>query len=163
MTVDVQAGFYDVVLNTPRSFQAGEQFCIASDTGTIFTSTINSGTPGSGYWRRPPTNPNWSPSSVVQFPAYDLVCSGGGQPGAVPALSSNGTPAIAGSFSLELSDAVANAPAVLMFGNSDTQWSTTLLPLTLQAFGAPGCDLLVALDITTTMLTDAGGEAALSR
>jgi hypothetical protein len=161
MTVDVQPGFYDVVLNTPTSFQAGEQFYIASDTGTIFTSTINGGTPGSGYWRRPPTNPNWSPSSVVQFPAYELVCSGGGQPGAVPALSSNGTPAIAGSFSLELSDAVANAPAVLMFGNSNTQWSTTSLPLTLQAFGAPGCDLLVALDITTTMLTDAGGEAAL--
>jgi hypothetical protein len=76
-------------------------------------------------------------------------------------LNGNGVPAIGGSFSLELSDAVANAPAMLMFGNSNTQWSNTPLPLTLQAFGAPSCDLLVALDITTMMVTDGGGDAAL--
>ena len=161
MTVGVQPGFYEVVLNAPTSFQPGGQFFIASDTGTIFTSTLSGGTPGSGYWRRPPSNPNWSPSNVVHFPSYELVCSGSGQPGAHPALNGNGVPAIGGSFSLELSDAVANSPAVLMFGNSNTQWSSTPLPLTLQTFGAPGCDLLVALDITTMMVTDGGGDAAL--
>lgn len=162
MTVDLQTGFYDVILNVPTSFLAGEEFFIASDTGAIVTSTLNGGTPGSGYWRRPPSNPNWSQSSVVQFPCYQLVCSGGGQPGAIPALSSNGVPSIGGSFSLELADAVANAPAVFMFGNSNTQWSSTPLPLTLLSLGAPACDLLVSLDLTATMLTDGAGEASLS-
>lgn len=161
MTVDVQPGFYDVVLSAPASFQPGDEFFIASDTGTIFTSTLNGGTPGAGYWRRPPSNPNWSQSSVVQFPSYQLVCSGAGQPGATPELTSNGVPSIGTSFSLELAVAVANSPAVLLWGDSNTLWGSTPLPLTLQSFGAPGCDLLVALDVTATMLTDAVGEASL--
>ena len=161
MTVDVQPAFYDVVLNTPTSFQPGDEFFIASDTGTIFTSTLNGGTPGSGYWRRPPSNPNWSQSNVVQFPSYELLCSGGARPGAIPELSSNGVPSIGGAFSLELGAALPNSPAVLMFGDSNTLWGSTPLPMTLQPLGAPACDLLVALDITATMTTDAVGEASL--
>lgn len=161
MSVDVVPGFYEVVLNTSTSFQAGDQFFIASDTGTIFTSTLNGGAAGTGFWRRPPSNPNWSQSNVVQHPSYQLVCSGGGVPGAIPELTSNGVPAIGGAFSLDLTDAVPNSAVALLFGNSDSQWNGVLLPFSLQPLGAPGCDLLVAVDITAALLTDAGGAASL--
>jgi len=161
MTVDVQPGFYEVVLNAPTSFQAGEEFFIASDTGTIFTSTLNSGTSGNGFWRRPPSNPNWSASNVVQHPSYQLVCSGGGVPGAIPELTNNGVPAIGGAFSLDLTDALPNSAAALLFGNSNTQWNGASLPFSLQSLGAPGCELLVAVDITATVLVDAAGAASL--
>lgn len=160
MTVDVQAGFYDVVLNTPVSVQAGDVFFVGSDTGTILTSTLTSGDAGVGFWRRPPQFPDWSQSNVVDHPSYELLCQGGGVPGAVPTLAAIGVPSIGTTFHVQLGDAVANAPAVFVFGDSDQAWQGASLPLSLTALGAPGCSLRVSADITQLVATDAGGAAS---
>jgi len=158
MTVDVQPGFYEVTLNSPVAVQSGETFFIASDTGTILTSTLTSGTPGTGYWRRPPQQPNWSQSNVVDHPSYEVLCQGG-NPGAVPTLTSSGIPSLGVTFDVVLGDAAANAAALLVLGNSDSTWQGGALPLSLGALGAPGCELLVSGDVTQMVMTDAGGAA----
>ncbi|MCK5941736.1 MAG: DUF393 domain-containing protein, partial [Planctomycetes bacterium] len=107
MTVDPQPGFYEVTLGAPVAVQAGEVFFIGSETGTILTSTLTGGDAGVGFWRRPPQFPDWSQSNVVDHPSYQVLCVGGGGPGAVPALSSVGVPAIGTTFDVTMRDAVA--------------------------------------------------------
>ena len=140
--------------------QAGETFFIGSDTGTILTSTLQAGASGVGFWRRPPQYPDWSQSSVVAHPCYEVLCLGGGVPGAVPSLSANGAPSLGGTFDVALSGAVPNSAAVLVLGNSDAVWQGAQLPLSLAALGAPGCALLVSGDATRLVATDANGAAA---
>ena len=160
MTVDVQPGFYEVTLNVPVAVQAGETFFVGSDTGTILTSTLNAGANGVGFWRRPPQHPDWSQSQVVDHPCYEVLCLGGGQPGAVPALAAVGVPSIGATYDVTLQGAVANAPALLVLGDSDVVWQGAALPLSLAALGAAGCELLVAADATQLLSTDASGAAA---
>ncbi|MEC8652774.1 MAG: M14 family zinc carboxypeptidase [Planctomycetota bacterium] len=160
MTVDPQPGFYEVTLNVPVNVQAGETFFIGSDTGTVLTSTLTSGTPGVGYWRRPPQNPNWSMSNVVDHPSYEVLCQGAGQPGGVPSLTADGVPSLGVTFEVELAGAVANAAALLVLGNSDAVWQGAPLPFSLAALGAPGCELLVSGDATQLVTTDGNGEAS---
>lgn len=159
MTVDTQPGFYEVTLNTPVSVQAGESFFVAAETGTILTSTLTAGDPGVAFWRRLPQFPNWSQSGIVDYPSFRVACQGGGLPGAVPALTTSGRPAIGAAFDVMLSDAVANSPAMFVFGNSDTVWQALSLPLSLAALGAPDCELLVSVDLTAVTMTDASGAA----
>ena len=159
MTVDVQPGFYEVTLNTPVAVQSGETFFVGSDTGTILTSTLTAGVTGAGFWRRPPQYPDWAPSSVVDYPCYEVLCQGGGGPGAVPTLSANGIPSIGVTFDVTLAFAVANSGALFVFGHSDAIWQGTALPASLAGLGAPGCELLVAADITLFLMTDAAGAA----
>ncbi|HIE70343.1 MAG TPA: hypothetical protein EYP98_09245 [Planctomycetes bacterium] len=158
MTVDVQPGFYEVTLNTPVAVQAGDVFFVGSDTGTILTSTLTSGDPGVAFWRLSPS-PNWSQSGIVDHPSYEVLCLGGGLPGAVPSLTTSGLPLIGATFDVTLRDAVANAPAMFVFGNSDSVWQTLPLPFPLTALGAPGCDLLVSVDVTAVTMTDGNGTA----
>ena len=160
MTVDPQPGFYEVTLNVPVNVQAGETFFIGSDTGTVLTSTLTSGAPGVGYWRRPPQNPNWSMSNVVDHPSYEVLCQGAGQPGGVPSLTADGVPSLGVTFNVELAGAVANAAALLVLGNSDAVWQGAPLPFSLAALGAPGCELLVSGDATQLVTTDGNGEAS---
>ena len=159
MTVDVQPGFYEVTLNAPVVVQASETFFVGSDTGTILTSTLNAGATGVGFWRRPPQYPNWAQSTIVDHPCYEVLCQGAGGPGAVPTLSASGLPSIGVTFDVELSDAVANSSALFVFGGSDVTWQGSPLPLSLASLGAPGCELLVAADITQFLLTDPTGAA----
>ena len=162
MVVDVQPGFYDVTLSVPVPVQAGETFFVGSETGTILTSTLQAGAAGVGFWRRPPQHPDWSQSSVVAHPCYEVLCLGGGVPGAVPSLSANGAPSLGGTFDVALAGAVPNSAAVLVLGNSDAVWQGAQLPLSLAALGAPGCALLVSGDATRPVATGAGGAAAVS-
>jgi len=159
MTVDVLPGFYDVTLSAPVVVQAGDVFFVGSQTGTILTSTLTSGDPGVAFWRRPPQFPDWQQSGIVDHPSFEVLCSGAGLPGAVPALTANGVPTIGTSFDVVLRDAVPNAPALFVFGNSDSSWQSLSLPLSLAPFGAAGCELLVAADLTEPTTTDASGVA----
>ncbi len=158
MTVDVQPGFYEVTLNVPVAVQAGETFFVGSETGTILTSTLTSGSPGTGFWRRPPQQPSWLPSSVVDHPSYEVLCQGGAV-GAVPTLTTAGVPSLGVTFDVVLDEAVANAPGLFVMGSSATTWQGASLPLSLATLGAPGCELLVSVDVTQPVLTDAGGAA----
>ena len=160
MAVDVQPGFYDVSLSVPVTVQAGETFFVGSQTGTVLTSTLQSGASGVGFWRRAPQFPSWAQSSVVAHPCYEILCTGGGTPGAVPALTTNGLPSLGASFDVELAGAIAGTPAVLLLGDSDASWQGVALPSSLAAVGAPGCELLVSVDATRLALTDGAGEAA---
>ncbi|MFN3241431.1 MAG: M14 family zinc carboxypeptidase [Planctomycetota bacterium] len=160
MTVGLQPGFYDVTLNVPVAVQPGDVFFVGSQTGVILTPTLTAGDVGVGFWRRPPQFLDWQQSGIVDHPCYQVLCHGTGGPGAVPVLGSDGVPAIGGTFDVVLREAVANAPAVLVFGSSDAIWQGLALPLSLHGVGAPGCDLLVAADLTLPTWTDASGEAA---
>jgi len=159
MVVDAQPGFYEVTLNTPVAVQAGEVFFIGSETGTILTSTLSSGAPGVGFWRRIPQFPDWQQSQVVDHPSYQVLCQGGGSPGAVPALTTSGLPTLGGTVDVILSDALTNTPAMFLFGNSDSTWQGAPLPASLAAFGAAGCELLVSIEITAVTMTDGDGSA----
>jgi hypothetical protein len=48
---------------------------------------------------------------------------------------------------------------MFVFGNSDSVWQTLPLPFPLAALGAPGCDLLVSVDVTAVTMTDGNGTA----
>ena len=161
LTVDPQPGFYEATLNAPVLVQAGETFFIGSDTGTILTSTLTSGDPGIGFWRRPPQQPDWSQSNIVDHPSYEVLCPSAGQ-AVTPALSANGVPSLGVTFDVALAGAAPNAAALLVLGNSDAVWQGVALPLSLVAAGAPGCDLLVSGDATQLVTTDGNGVAAVA-
>ena len=90
LVVGVSPGFYSVTLNTPVALAANTTFFIAVDTASTLVSNLTSGVPGGGFWRRQPGTGSWSASSVVRFPAYQVLCQSGGKPGAIPLLSSSG-------------------------------------------------------------------------
>jgi hypothetical protein len=161
LAVGVSPGFYSVILNTPVAIAANTTFFIASDTSTVLVSTLTSGTAGSGFWRRPPRGGSWAASTVVQFPAYEVLCQGGAKPGATPILSSSGVPSLGANFSLRLTLAAPNSPALLMVGGSRNVWGAIPLPMDLRSLGAPGCGLLVSPDLMLQAQTDGSGAVEL--
>ncbi len=84
-----------------------------------------------------------------------------GGPGAVPVLSAKGVPEVGGSFTLELAQAKPRAVAGILAGLSNTRWNGLNLPFDLAALGAPGCNLLVGLDLMIPTVTGSSGAAAL--
>ena len=58
------------------------------------------------------------------------------------------SPKIGGTFDVVLSNLPGINPAFLILGLSNTKWLSTVLPMSLAAFGAPGCSLLVSGDIS---------------
>jgi hypothetical protein len=81
--------------------------------------------------------------------------------GRAPVLSNTGVPAIARTFSVDLSGARAQTAAGLILGASKTVWGAFTLPLALAPLGAPGCALLASFDVLIGAATDANGAASL--
>ncbi len=74
----------------------------------------------------------------------------------------SGEPTIGSSnFQVTLSGAQPSATAILLLGNSNTQWGAIGLPLDLTAVGAPGCALLVSPDMSYVLGADGFGQASL--
>jgi len=77
-----------------------------------------------------------------------------------PSLTSTGRPLLASSFSVDLANAKARSPALLLLGFSNTQWIPGIkLPLALGGLGAPGCSLLCSTEVMFPTATDASGNA----
>jgi hypothetical protein len=74
----------------------------------------------------------------------------------VPVLSGSGTPAIGKTFQMELANARASTPGVMLLGASDTQWGAITLPWRY----ATTCELQVSGDLFFPFLTTAVGTTA---
>lgn len=91
--------------------------------------------------------------------------SGTGCPGSnnsVPLLNFGGTPEINNMFSINVSGATPNRPALLTFGISKTTWGAIRLPFDLAPLGAPGCKLLCSLESFLTSGTNGSGSGSIS-
>jgi hypothetical protein len=76
-----------------------------------------------------------------------------------PRLSVNGRPVVNRSYDVELAEANKVSVAILFTGSSDQNAGGIPLPFDLAAVGAPGCKLLVSLQILLTTPTDQNGLA----
>jgi hypothetical protein len=107
----------------------------------------------------------WLGNAWVNVPKYDRrfvyrVYNETG--GMIPQLANTGLPSLGKSFSVGLSRAPTNRPALLFLGLSKTLWGTVPLPLDLATFGAPGCSILAAGDVALAFATSATGTHSLS-
>jgi hypothetical protein len=78
---------------------------------------------------------------------------------AKPLLASKESPQIGNDFPVTLAQARPLATAVLLLGTSNTSWSGLPLPLGLGAYGAPGCELLTSVNLTSIKSVKADGTA----
>ncbi|MCA8968946.1 MAG: S8 family serine peptidase [Planctomycetes bacterium] len=76
----------------------------------------------------------------------------------VPSLSSNDTPVLGKSMSVDLASARANVPAIFLLGFSDTMWGPIPLPFAY----AGTCKLLASGDVMLGAATSATGTASIS-
>ncbi|MFQ5505433.1 MAG: S8 family serine peptidase [Planctomycetota bacterium] len=82
-----------------------------------------------------------------------------GGPGAIPLLSNVGLPKLAGSYAINLSNAVPNTVSLLLIGVSNTKWGRLPLPLDLTLSGAPGCKLLASAELIAPLPVNATGQS----
>ena len=99
----------------------------------------------------------YAATTPASFAAYGAGC--GGTAG-VPALQpvAGRAPWIGDAWGLQLAMLPANAPALLVMGFSRTAWGSTPLPMSLAAFGMPGCSLHSSPEATA--FTVAAGQVA---
>ena len=81
--------------------------------------------------------------------------------GAVVLKGTTGTPRLGASFSVNLTQARANASAFLLHGLSDRSWSGVPLPFHLGPAGAPGCWLWCSGEIIRAAATNAAGATSI--
>lgn len=77
-------------------------------------------------------------------------------------IQNSNTPKIGTDFHFELLHARGNAPGVMIAGTSNTNSGGIPLPFSLASLGAPGCSLLASTTITLPIMTNAGGDLALT-
>ncbi len=162
MTVGSTVGWYQATFGSTLNLTAGQYYVSLDHSATsTYLSNLTSGSSGVGYWRRPPLAGTWARSGLINFPAYQIMCAGGG--GAVaPAIGNSGLPEVGRTFRITLSQAAGGAPATLFTGFSNTVWSGGGLPWSLGFLGAPGCNLLVDPKIAVAAVANGSGAASLS-
>lgn len=153
------ASFATTVFNQPVAISQGSKFFIfvqmSSPALRVYSANSGNDVP---YFRL--TNGAWGSRVTGRFDWQARVnCQGGN---IAPDLSVEGIPTIGLSTALRLTQARANASALLIVGASDSTWAGTNLPLGLGALGAQGCSLYVSLDAFLPLNTNAGGQAELT-
>jgi hypothetical protein len=158
MTVGSAEAFYSTTLNQQVNLAQGQKFFIAFVNSNP-SITVGSMDPGTivPYWRNNGTNGAWVQLQTRAW-GYIIKCVSSG--GAVPGLSNTGVPELTGSFDLNLSLAAANAPAVLLLGQSNSTWGAVSLPFSLAGLGAPGCSLLASGELMVVMIANTAGSAS---
>lgn len=94
---------------------------------------------------------------LAQVQQFGTGCPAG--TGNVPTIAFRGAPFANQPLNFDLTGP-AGKFAYLMLSASNTQWGATPLPLSLAAFGNPGCSLLVGPDLTLVGVFDAQGRAS---
>ncbi len=73
-----------------------------------------------------------------------------------------GAPRIGRNFTVQLSAAPPSAPSLILTGVSRRNFGPIKLPLDLTGAGAPGCQLVVSMDILAFVVVNKSGTAAIS-
>lgn len=96
----------------------------------------------------------FAPVSPASASAFGMPCATSAGPLALNALS---LPYLGLAFVQRIENASPLAAlGLVIFGNSNSLWGGTTLPLDLGAVGAPGCSLYVSLDVAVTVTLGAG-------
>ncbi len=159
MTIGTTAGWYRTTLSPLLLVPAKQKFFISytSVSGQMFFPLLSTGNQTSYFWH-PPTATAWNgtpPNGFNARWAWKVICAGGSS---APTLSNTGVPTVGTTFSVDLTNARANALAIFAIGLSNTLWNTTKLPWELTPLGAKGCNLYVSLDVEFLIKTDASGK-----
>lgn len=97
------------------------------------------------------------PESTPQYLPYGRACSGSA---GTPVLSSQGTPRLTRTYTVELSNAPATTPVIILNGFSKDIWNSFPLPFDWTPLGAPGCLLQTSVEFTVGTATNASGNAS---
>jgi hypothetical protein len=110
--------------------------------------------PGTGWWDGFSASVTIRARDVgnIGFNPFGNAC-------AAATISGGGMPVAGQMFTVDLDNAPANMPAILIAGTSNTQYLFLPLPLPLGYLGAPGCDLSVAPMNLIDRMTDGTGHA----
>jgi hypothetical protein len=96
----------------------------------------------------------------AQYEIFGASCPGSGR--LTPLLAFEGIPTLGGSMSVHLTRALANAPALMSIGLSDSDWLGVPLPFDLTPLGAPGCRILASGQVLLVTAADAAGNGAIN-
>ena len=98
--------------------------------------------------------------AVGAFSTFGVGCAGSA---GTPALSAVGEPNLGATWTVQVASLPAGAANVPfgILGTSRSTWVGFALPLSLASIGAPGCDVLVSVDVAAP-LTNLGGSATWS-
>jgi len=153
-------GFHRAVLDAPLPYRDGDALWIGqADCSRIYPAVLQSGQDPSLpiFWRRTGTSGNWLQTATLRYPSWRWICTGAGQPGAVPVLTAQGEPKIGQTFTLDLLQAAPTSQLILALGGWDIEWYGVSLPLDLGAVGATGCTLFAPLHSTIQSVSTASG------
>jgi hypothetical protein len=166
MTVGTAAGFYTVRFTSPVIVPAGQRIWISQyDSNLVRACSLSAGASPAlaTYWRRPPGGGTaWSPTGIIRFPSWKLLCTSGGGGSSVPLLTNTAVPNINQTFGLQVALAKPNSTVFFWYGWSKTQWGSISLPLNLGFLGAPACNLHASYDILIGSTSNSGGVATTS-
>lgn len=152
MQVGTQEGFYETRFTPPVSIAQGTLFFLGvAHANVVYLSSLQSGTTSTCY----ANTSGWTVSTIATRPSWHVLCPGGA--GATPSLQVTGSAEIGTTLNCALSQAAPSSAALLMLGDSNTLWGAAPLPYSLGIHGAPGCDLLVALNLYTATAVGSGG------
>ncbi len=97
------------------------------------------------------------PPAIAQTPGsyvpFGTGCGSGTTP---PSLSAPKLPVIGREFTIAVTNVQPNNVGILVFGRPNTVWRRVNLPMPLNGFGAPGCNLYVSIDANLWINTGKG-------
>ena len=148
LKVTTTAGFRKSKFAKPMPVRDGERFFVGFRTVAGLRAVGQTGTLPRYFWN----GPNWSgPWQAFRF-SYKLECT---SKVGIPAITSSQDPAIGCPYDIDLAFARPTTAALLWLGTARTN-------LDLTALGAPGCRLLVSLNVLLPVATDAMGHAKIN-
>ncbi|MGE0144989.1 MAG: S8 family serine peptidase [Planctomycetota bacterium] len=156
VTIGTSPGFYSASFAQSVPIGVG-RFWIAIDHRgqSSLLADLTTGQTG-GAWQRSGFGAgSWVRSTTVDFSAVRATCAASP---AVPVHAAAGRPSPGGALELNLARARPVAPSVLFFGLSDSVFSGGSLPLPLDTFGAPGCQLLTSAETSIILSTSLQGQ-----
>lgn len=166
MAVTTRLAWYGVTFTKPftlaKKQRAFAAFQVPTGSARLSPPAVLQGFRRTHFQRLPSKGPAWSRAKLAQNWAWRLRCAGAKVP-AAPVLTGDAKGARIGkTFHLTLGVGPVKSPAFFVTGVSKKTWGPIPLPLDLKPAGAPGCQLLVSMDILAFVILDAQGTANLS-
>lgn len=152
LNVSTTPGLHTVTISPTVRIAENELFFISIDNISKLNLPVS--TTGSDSYHYQLVGTNWSFAADTKW-QYQVWSDKGQR---VPVLSNTGTPAVGGSFSVDLANARSNTAAVFVLGLSDSKWGAFNLPLMFM----PGCNLLASGDVLTGLATSGTGTASVT-